>query len=343
MNAVFDSIQGQVAAVEFLTAALASDRLPHALLFTGPRGVGKRTTALLLASIFLTRDPANSQQLAETRRHVFANTHSDFHLVTRDLARLHDKTGKSKAVDFSISVVRKEIVEPASKKSTMGVGKVFVAREVELMNAGAQNALLKTLEEPQGRTLIVLTTDSPGSMLPTIRSRCQVVRFGAPSIEECINVLKRIDVLKRTVGGDVRQLEAATKLAAGSPGLAMDWLERGMVSTAAELIRLVDSGSASDLQQFLKAASEDYAKRELTRDELASEDAARRSGLQVLLRLAADHIRARLPQSVSMEAECVRVDALARAERYLDMNVNLALILQQLASAVANAISSPRG
>jgi len=337
MNAVFDSIQGQVAAVEFLTAALKSDRLPHALLFTGPRGVGKRTTALLLASIFLTREPANAKELAETRRHIFANTHSDFHLVTRDLARLHDKTGKSKAVDFSISVVRKEIVEPASKKSTMGVGKVFVAREVELMNAGAQNALLKTLEEPQGRTLIVLTTDSPGSMLPTIRSRCQVVGFGAPSIGECV------EVLKRTVGGDVRQLEAAAKLAAGSPGLAMDWLERGMISTAAELIRLVDSGSAGDLQQFLKAASDDYAKRELTRDELASEDAARRSGLQVLLRLAADHIRQRLPASNSAEAECVRIDALARAERYLDMNVNLALILQQLASAVASAEVNPRG
>src|SRR3712207_9357567 len=61
----------------------------------------------------------------------------------------------------------------------MGRGKVFVVEQAELLSAAAQNALLKTLEEPAGRTLIVLLTDQPGALLPTIRSRCQVVPFAA--------------------------------------------------------------------------------------------------------------------------------------------------------------------
>ena len=65
----------------------------------------------------------------------------------------------------------------------MGRGKVFVVEQAELMKPAAQNALLKTLEEPAGRTLIILLTDQPDALLPTIRSRCQSVRF-APLDEQ---------------------------------------------------------------------------------------------------------------------------------------------------------------
>jgi len=326
----FSAILGQPQAIEFLTRALAADRLPHGLLFAGPRGVGKRTVALALASIFLCKDPSNPEQLAATTRHVYANTHADFHLVTRDLARVHDKTGKSKAVDFSITVVRKEIVEPASRKSSLGVGKVFLAREVETMNAGAQNAMLKTLEEPHGRALIVLTTDSPGSLLSTIKSRCQLVTFGNLSPGDCVSIVK-----SKLPQIDERSVTFATKLSGGSPGLAIDFIQRGLLNTAVELFRLLDSGTAGELQSFLKAAMDDYAKREVEKDEFASEDNARRTGLQMLLRLAADHIRAKIPDSGNL-GECDQIDAIARTEKYLDMQVNLALLLQQLSVAMTS-------
>jgi DNA polymerase III subunit delta' len=324
----FASIIGQSHAIEFLTRALAADRLPHGLLFAGPRGVGKRSTALALASIFLSKDPADATDVQRTHKHVHANTHADFHLVTRDLARMHDKTGKSKAVDFSISVVRHEIVEPASKKSVLGVGKVFLAREVETMNAQAQNALLKTLEEPSGRTLIVLCTDSPGAMLSTIKSRCQVVTFKPLSSADCLAIVK-----KSLPTIDDRSIKFACQLAENSPGLAIDFVQRGLLNTADQLFRLIDTGQAGELQTFLKASTDDYAKREAERDEFASEDNAKRTALQLLLKLASDHVRNKIDNSDAL-VHCDRIDAIARAEKYLDMQVNVSLLLQQFSAAV---------
>ena len=106
-----------------------------------------------------------------------SGNHPDYHVITKELIRYHDKTGKSKGIDLSIHVIRPELLDPAGRKAAMGRGKVFVIEQAELMNPQAQNALLKTLEEPAGRTLIVLLTDQPGSLLQTIRSRCQLVSF----------------------------------------------------------------------------------------------------------------------------------------------------------------------
>src|SRR6185295_1770830 len=98
-------------------------------------------------------------------------------VITKELIRYHDRTGKSKGINLSIDVIRPELIEPAGRKAVMGRGKVFVIEQADLMTAQSQNALLKTLEEPAGRTLIILLTDQPGGLLPTIRSRCQTVRF----------------------------------------------------------------------------------------------------------------------------------------------------------------------
>src|SRR3954447_18317132 len=175
----FDSIFGQDDAIDWLRRAYLADRLPHGLIFSGPVGVGKATTARALAKLFLCEQPRDDAPCGkcESCRVFDSGNHPDYHVVTKELIRYHDKTGKSKGIDLSINVVRPEIVEPAGRKAVMGRGKVFVIEQAELMNAQAQNALLKTLEEPAGRTVIVLLTDQPGALLPTIRSRCQVVRF----------------------------------------------------------------------------------------------------------------------------------------------------------------------
>ena len=85
-----------------------------------------------------------------------ASAHPDFHLITKELIRFHDKTGKSKGIDLSIQVIRHELIDPAGRKAVLGRAKVFVIHEADLMTAEAQNALLKTLEEPLGTTAIIL-------------------------------------------------------------------------------------------------------------------------------------------------------------------------------------------
>src|SRR5262249_31728620 len=150
-----DDIFGQDAAIEQLRRAYLADRLPHGLLFAGPVGVGKATTARALSELFLCELPKGAKPCGpcDSCTAFDAGNHPDFHVITKELIRYHDKTGKSKGIDLSIHVIRPEVVEKAAMKPVMGRGKVFVIEQAELMNAPAQNALLKTLEEPQGRAL----------------------------------------------------------------------------------------------------------------------------------------------------------------------------------------------
>jgi DNA polymerase-3 subunit delta' len=203
------------------------------------------------------------------------------------------------------------------------------------MNAAAQNSLLKTLEEPAGRTLIILLTDQPHALLPTIRSRCQIVRFGPLDSK----VVER-ELSKRKI--DKAAAAEAAKLAEGSLGVALKWVEDGVVAGARDLIKRLDavlSGKpAGDLSDWFKKAADAYAEKQLERDNLASKDQATREALALYLKIAANHFRARLTESSDdadeLERACAAIDAIARAEDYLDSNVNIPLTFQQLGATL---------
>jgi DNA polymerase III subunit delta' len=338
----FDDIFGQTSAIDQLRAACMADRLPHGLIFSGPVGVGKATTAAALGALFLCEKPKSDQPcgVCESCRVFEAGNHPDYHIITKELIRYHDKTGKSKGIDLSINVIRPEVVAKAAMKPAMGRGKVFVIEQAELMNPPAQNSLLKTLEEPQGRALLILLTDQPGLMLPTIRSRCQMIRFASLDPQLVLRELK-----KRKIAADVAN--DAVKFAGGSLGVALRWIEDQVIDPARQLVAQLDgifSGKpAGDLADWFKSAADNYAEKQLERDELGSKDQATREGLTLYLRLAADHIRARLVTESDpdeLERICAAIDSIARAEEYLDANVNIPLIFQQLTVALEGATST---
>jgi hypothetical protein len=217
-----------------------------------------------------------------------------------------------------------------------------VIEQADLMTAQSQNALLKTLEEPAGRTLIVLLTDQPGALLPTIRSRCQTVRFAALD-----PALAARELVKR--GTDKALAARAAELAGGSVGVALKWIEDGVIEPAEQLLGQLDGLFAGqlpdDLPGWFRKAAEAYAGRQLERDELGSKDQATREGLALYLHLAAEHVRRRLEQcgggdrsgaaaSAELERACAAIDAIARAEEYLEANVNIPLVFQQLAATL---------
>jgi DNA polymerase-3 subunit delta' len=326
----------QPTAVDQIRRAYRSDRLPHGLIFAGPVGVGKATTAAFLSQLFLCEKPKVDEPCGrcEACKSFIAGGHPDYHVITKELIRYHDKTGKSKGIDLSIHVIRPEVVEKASRKSSMGRGKVFIIEQADLMNPAAQNAMLKTLEEPPGRTLIVLLTDSIGQMLPTIRSRCQVIRFGLLSDATVMRELKARGIAPAMA-------QKAAQISSGSLGIALRWIEDGIIESVAHLLDQLDevfAGKPADaLPDWFKSAAEAYAEKQLKRDELSSKDQANREGLALYLRLAADHVRARLRVETDpdrLEKSCALIDAIARAEEYLDANVNVALVFQQLAVAM---------
>ncbi len=329
----------QSAAIDQLRRAYAADRLPHGMIFAGPVGVGKATTAMALGTLFLCErvEEDSACGVCESCRAMAGNAHPDYHVVTKELIRYHDKTGKSKGIDLSIHVIRPEVLAKAAMKSSMERGKVFVIEQADLMNAMAQNSLLKTLEEPAGRTLVILITDAIGQLLPTIRSRCQTVQFGRLPGKTVVRELQ-----KRGVGAAVA-VRAAT-LSDGSLGVALRWIEDGVVEAVGGLLGQLDdvlTGRPADgLPDWFKAAADRYAEKQLERDELGSKDQVTREGLSLFLRLASDHVRARLRQESDpdrLERLCGVIDAIVRAENYLDANVNVALIFQQLAVSLEAA------
>ncbi len=318
--------------ITWLRDAWRSGRLPHGLVFAGPVGVGKATAARALATLFLCEAPTKDEPCGkcESCRAMASDVHPDFHVVYRQLVRL--EKGESKARDLSIDVIRQHLIAPANLKANRNHGKVFLVEEADLMNTSAQNALLKTLEEPAARTLIVLLTDQPNALLPTIRSRTQLVRFGLLDEE-----LVQRELAKR--GIDQAAAADAALFTEGSLGVALRWLEDGVVARARQLVDQLDAVAAvkgsGDLQEWLKKSAEAFAEKALARDKLASKDQATREGLATYLRIASNHFRRQLGELQSgddVERACAGIDAAVQSEQYLDANVNVPLVIQQFVS-----------
>lgn len=324
-------------AVESLRTAYLSGRLPHALLFAGPEGVGRRTTATALAGLFLCEKPRPEGEACggcDACRVMSAGTHPDFHLVYRQLIR-HTKS-TSVARDLPVDVVRQYFVAPASRSSAMGVGKVFVIEEAERMNPQAQNAALKTLEEPSGRTLIILLTTSAGELLPTIRSRCRQVLFTPLPDDLLARELRRRGV-------DEAESSDLVRIAGGSLGRAVEFHRDGLVPVVRELEQRLTAALSGrpqpegrpDLPKFFKEAGDAVADALMSRDPDGSKDQATREGLQLLMRLGADHCRRYLRVArtqAGMEKLCGAIEHLTEAGQQLDGNVNVTLALQTLSA-----------
>jgi DNA polymerase-3 subunit delta' len=190
-------LDGQRPAVDALLRALGSGRLPHALLFTGPAGVGKREAAVLLAQAILCPDakPDACGRCSSCRRAI-AGQHPDLGRLERD------------GTFIKVEAAR-ELVRTSALKPYEGRAKVYLVPEADCCNDESANTLLKTLEEPPAHTYLVLIADNAESVLPTLRSRCQAVVFPP---------LSRAALTRRLTAGGMAAAEAEerARLAQGS-------------------------------------------------------------------------------------------------------------------------------
>ena len=164
-----------------LVAAVKAKRLPHALLFSGPEGVGKQQFAVSLAQYLLCHQPENDKACHQCNAcQLFsAKTHPDFYLIESE------EEGKA----IKVEQIR-ELSEKNSLTSHISEFKVHLIINADRMNRAASNSLLKTLEEPSSNTLIVLITSKPELLSATIRSRCQHLSFAAPATEIALEWLQ---------------------------------------------------------------------------------------------------------------------------------------------------------
>lgn len=159
-----------------LCRLIDSGRLPHALLFSGPHGIGKQSLAEALVARTLCAAP---DEFACGRCHACQMLASGYH---PDLLRISLEEGKRQ---IRIDTIR-QASDVVSQTAQQGGHRVIVISPAEAMNVAASNALLKSLEEPGEKTLFMLLSDVPSRLLPTIRSRCQHWTLSLPAPADCV-------------------------------------------------------------------------------------------------------------------------------------------------------------
>lgn len=206
----FDSILGHERVRELAARVLREGRLPPALLLCGPAGVGKRTLALAMARALLCESASEDacDRCAPCQR-VERGIHPDVFVVQPD------EKGTIK-----IEQVR-DLVREIAARPFEGRARAFVVDDAHALTEQAENALLKSLEEPAAESHVFLVTDAPHMLLPTIRSRCQALRFGPiPSA-----VLERH--LQERHGLTAAEARLRASLSGGSLGVALAFEAEG--------------------------------------------------------------------------------------------------------------------
>lgn len=208
-------------AVGSLRRAFETGRLAHAYIFDGVNGIGKFTTAKAFAKLLLCKSPKGNDSCGkcESCRMLDAGNHPDFHHIYKELCEVSSDPNlrKKQPIDLPIDVIREFLLEKIQVKPGLSASKVFVISEAEKLNAASQNALLKILEEPPNKSFIILLCSKLDNLLPTTKSRSQIVHFGPVSEEKIIEKLSDVNKTQakyfaRLTGGSLGQAAVLAKL-----------------------------------------------------------------------------------------------------------------------------------
>ncbi len=220
----FEFIRAQDAAIGTLKRALTSGKVPHAYIFSGPAGVGKRLSAMALASsLNCTEEREDSCGACNSCRKIARGVHPDVFTLSLPEQR------KSIPVD---SV--RELEGRLATRPHEGRAKVAIIDPADRMTESAANAILKTLEEPGAGRFLILVTARISSLLPTVRSRCQVVRFNSLPIP----FIKQLLVEH---GCSETQAATAAAFSSGSLDRAVAFAEGGLENRVKALLSFLES------------------------------------------------------------------------------------------------------
>lgn len=253
-------LHGHADAIAMLTAAYRSGKMPHALLFSGPLGIGKATLAFHLAHHLL-KNPDHRTAPVELAvpdpdsavfRQVAIGAHPSVMHLTRPA---NEKTKGFKTV-LTVDEIRR-VNRFLSMTSHDGAYRVVIVDPADDMNTSAANALLKNLEEPPSRTLFILIAHSPGGLLPTIRSRCQLVRLLPLEPRDLLTTLEGFDppppegdearrALVDRAGGSARMAILLTQYGGLEIAEATDRIARAKSFDVAAAHRLADAVAGRD-------------------------------------------------------------------------------------------------
>jgi DNA polymerase III subunit delta' len=227
-------------ALREVEAAFASGRMPHAWIITGIEGIGKATLAFHAAHYVLSggqNPPGKLNMQHATARLVAGEAHPDLFILRRPF---DEKSGRPKDA-IPVEDARK-IAPFLHLTSTHGGWRVAIIDEAHALGRHGQNAILKVIEEPPARCLILLTATTPGALLPTIRSRCRVLPLQPLDETSLRTILAR-------AGLDVPsgELDRLIELSGGSAGFALKMAEAESLPLFEELTNMLNGLPALDM------------------------------------------------------------------------------------------------
>ncbi len=307
--------------LEGFRRAVARGRLASTFLFVGPEGIGKRTFAITLAQALLCEASSESELEAcgecSSCQQVRAGTHPDLELVS--------KPGDKAYIPLEVFIGDKEhrnregLCHRIALKPMRGDRKIAIIDDADYLNVEGANCLLKTLEEPPPRSVIILIGSSLQRQLPTIRSRCQIIRF---------QPLRRESVAQLLINHQLAESEGeARMLAEVSGGSVQDALRLSDPQLREFRARLVDdlaSGAdnsvalAKEIVQFVDAAGKDAP--------------PRRARLRQVANWAAEYfaqaMREHAADAVAAEQDAIRAERCLAVINYVDANANLTSVVE---------------
>jgi len=334
----FNDIVGHDRPKAVLTAALRHDRVAHAYLFHGEHGIGKRLTAVRFAQAIncetaeavTAQDPCGH---CRSCRQIEGLTHPDFFVISPDQEQANPQ--------IKIEEIR-ALEEQVIYRPLVGLRRVIIIDDADRMTLGAANALLKTLEEPPGETILILVTSRPFALPATIRSRCQALRFAAPAQSQVEAIL----VTRRSLSAsDARFLAAVTQNRLGE---ALDTDLQAVRATQRDFASLIARDSIRSISAVLTTA-EALHREERSREAL--EWIARWVHDLILVRVGADRTNViNLDRVTELEqtASPIQVDLLLALmediealQRAANRNVNLQLALESILLRLRDVTCAP--
>ncbi len=259
----WERIIGQQRVKRLLQRMHGNERIPHALLFHGPDGVGKEATAIEFARVLNCEEGTwEACGRCASCRAMAALQHPHLKLIFPLPSRDGEETAFDKLTPDEIEDINSQIAEKAEnpyyritvpkaagikiasirdirREASFRAGRsgrtVVLICEADRMNPSAANALLKTLEEPTGDLLLILSTSRKDALLPTILSRCQLLRFDVLSEQDILSGLQRQQDLDR------ENIATAAHLAAGNYRLALEMAQEGGLVSREEVLEYLRS------------------------------------------------------------------------------------------------------
>ncbi len=314
----FDHILGHARQKDILQRALAHGRVAHAYLFSGPEGIGKRLMAMAFARAIVCLEQRGCGHCTACRK-IDNQNHPDLHLLEPDGASI--KIEQVRAFQRELNL--KPLEAPR---------KICMIEQADAMTVGASNALLKTLEEPRGDTLLILISAQPNRLLETIRSRCQPLPFTR-------HPDSRIQAeLEKQLGIDATESHILAALSEGSFKKAFGKDRELFVTQRRDLLKTLTGLSPGSILPILAFAEQLSTDKAVLLDILDIFQAFYRDVLmtlqghsaEVLINLDLSDKVSRVAARESVGSVLSKLEALTATRRQIERNVNRQLALEVL-------------